>query len=208
MADLPPAVPFDPGKYFASTPTRAVLQRFTSADRPATVIRSNVAGHYATVLLRDGIVEGSPLTEAVLVERFAFGGQPLTIVDTPCVFAKRDIGPEIVVRLTHGMPPVSKSGPCARDDRRDAGSTADVEAVRRLMIGPLVPWVSVSGAYAAGHWYGAGGGGQIFRRAANGWTPIGGSGGSTGFEDLRHIGVPARDACRLGFTSPACGRTP
>jgi hypothetical protein len=44
--------------------------------------------------------------------------------------------------------------------------------VRRLMRGPLVPAVVVSGSWAIGEWYGAGGGETLFRRRDGRWTRI------------------------------------
>jgi hypothetical protein len=38
----------------------------------------------------------------------------------------------------------------------DAGPRSEVEAVRKLMPGPLVPYVVVYGSWAMGEWHGAG----------------------------------------------------
>lgn len=191
---------------YAATPQKAALGAVGTAPgiRP-WIVRTNVAGRYATVLIRRAILEGSPVDAPILIERFSFGWQPLESLNFACRLRSHDISPRDQQRLMVGMPSPLDDRVC-REDSRDAGPVRQVEAVRRLMQGPLTPWVTVSGGYALGDWYGAGGGYALFVFRAGSWQRITGGGGALGVSDMRRYHIPQSAWCPFRIFNAHCKR--
>ena len=187
-----------------STPQAAAIGAFgAAAARPAVVERVNVVGRYAVVLTKGEIVEGEQLTDPILLERFSFGWQPLEILNVYCALYRHRLGTALNASLLRGMPvPKLERRPCYQT--QDTGPTADVASVRGMMRGPLVPHVGVSGDWAMGDWYGAGGGEKLFKRRSKTWTLIAGGGGAMGTDEMIQYGVPRSAWCSLGVYNAKC----
>jgi hypothetical protein len=188
---------------YASTPQAAALNTVGSqVHRAPVVVRVNRAGSYATVLTRGGIIEGAPVTGAVLVKRFSFGWQTLDLLNKSCnqlQFLDR----KTAAVLMRGMPAHQKAkGPC--EIFADSGSPGDLVAVRELMHGPFIPYVSVSHDWALGEWYGAGGGEALFHKVRGAWKLVTRGGGAMNASEARKLGVPRRDLCALHFYEAPC----
>ena len=191
-----------------ATPQQAALRTVGfgfGLEPPPVVVRVNIAGRYAAVLTRGGIMEGSKVTDPILLEHFSFGWQPLEMLNFRCRLDGHHLGFATNARLMRGMPRPIDDRPC-KWTSQDAGPPADVEAVRRLMRGPLVPFVSVSHGWAMGQWYGGGGGQTLFQLRHGTWTFVAGGGGAMGTEEMRKYGVPQTSWCALGIDSAVCGR--
>ncbi len=96
---------------YAATPQRAVLQIvYPESKKPPVVRRVNVAGSYATVLTGRGMMEGSPVTEAILVQHFSFGWQPLDALNFGCRLHDHALGRRTEMRLMPFIigPPVAQ----------------------------------------------------------------------------------------------------
>lgn len=143
---------------YAPTPQGAAIRAlgFGPGTSPA-VKRLNLVGPYAAVLISGGIMEGSPVTTPILVKHFSFGWQALALLNSRCGLDAQALGAHVEAALMAGMPAPTDDRPC-QGARKDAGPPEQVEAVRRLMRGPLIPSVVVSGDWAVVEWYGAGGG--------------------------------------------------
>jgi hypothetical protein len=188
----------------AATPQRAAVQAVSfGLKAPATVRRTNLAGRYATVLISGGKMEGANVTAPILVEHFSFGWQPIDLLNFRCRLDSHDFTPAVKALLMRGMPKPQDDRPC-RGMLADSGPRPDVEAVRRLMRGPLVPSVVVSGNWAIGQWYGAGGGETLYRRRDGRWTHVAGGGGAMGVEEMREYRVPLEDWCKFGIYNARC----
>src|SRR6185503_5406662 len=160
-------------------PQQAALQalRPPGTTPIPTVVRSNVVGRYAIETVRGGEIEGQSMDQPVLVEKFWFGWQTLDVVGPQaCVLAQRGIPAATVEGLWRGLPPSVGDLACRLPPEAvDAGPLTDVADVRVHMRGPFVPFVTVSGDYALGTWYGAGGGETLFKRTGRrSWSVIGG----------------------------------
>lgn len=189
---------------YAATPQRAAVQAVTlEPHKPIVVRRVNIVGQYATVLTSGGVIEGSPVTSALLVKRFSFGWQPLDVLNISCLLHLRNLEAKAEARLLHSMP-APKFDPSCRGLLRDAGASADVSAVRRLMRGPLVPYVGVYGNWSMGSWYGGGGGESLFRKDNGHWHLITHGGGAMGVRSMREYGVPQADWCKFGIYDAKC----
>jgi hypothetical protein len=186
---------------YASTPQRAALGALYPV-RPTVVVRTNVAGRYAAVLVRGAWLEGAPINAPILVERFSFGWQPLELLNFRCRLHSHGLPRHDEQRLMRGMPTMLDDRAC-REDSRDAGPVRQVESVRRLMQGPLTPWVTVAGGYALGDWYGAGGGYGLFRLRADSWQRIAG-GGALGVSDMRRYHIPQSAWCTFRIYDAPC----
>jgi hypothetical protein len=194
-----------PHPSYAATPQQAALDA-VYASRSAVVVRTNVVGRFATVLLRGAKLEGAPVDEPILLERFSFGWQPLDIVNFPCRLLTHAIPPRDTQRLMLGMPRLRTQPPgrvCNEDDN-DVGPAPQTEAVRRLMQGPLTPTVVVAGDYALGQWYGAGGGQSLFVLRAGSWHRLTGGGGALGVSEMRRYHVPQSAWCTFRIYNAAC----
>jgi hypothetical protein len=190
--------------FLASTPQQAALHAlYAPKGHEIIVTRTDVVGRYATVLTRGGLMEGSAVTEPILVERFSFGWQALDILYFRCRLDAHSISGGDNARLMLGMPKPYDDRPC-RGGWNDAGSIADVEAVRRQMGGRLTPYVVISGIYAVGGWYGSGGGETLFRKDGAIWRRIAGGGGEMGVDEMREYGVPQSAWCAFGIYGATC----
>ena len=190
---------------YAATPQKAALGALYPV-RPTVVVRTNVAGRYATVLIRGAMLEGSPIDAPILVERFSFGWQPIEVVNFVCRLQTHAISPRDQQRLMLGMPPPHTPPPdrvCGEDDT-DAGPVPQIEAVRRLMQGPMTPTVTVAGGYALGHWYGNGGGMTLFALRAGSWHRLTGGGGALGVSEMRRYHVPQSAWCTFRIYDAPC----
>jgi hypothetical protein len=164
---------------YASTPQAAGLR---AVGYPATtphVLKTNVVGKFATMTFRGATMEGTPVRAALLVERFSFGWQALEVLNFSCRLSVHGDAYALRARLMDGMPPFESSQPACEGELPDAGSAADIEAIRKAAREPLVPSVIVSGAYAAEVWYGGGGGDHS-------WSA------------LRALAVPDSASCAFG----------
>ena len=178
---------------------------YTEAKNPAVVKRINAVGTFATVLTAGGRIEGQPATEAILVERFSFGWQALVLLNSQCELAALRLGRSAEDALMLGMPKPEDDRPCKGPEfLRDAGPRDDVEAVRQLMRGPFIPYVIVSGDWAMGEWYGAGGGESLFQKRYGHWHLLESGGGAMGVDYMRKYGVPQSDWCKFGIFDAKC----
>jgi hypothetical protein len=191
-----------------ATPQQAALRTvgFGFGLTPApVVVRVHIAGRYAAVLTRGGIMEGSRVSDPILLEHFPFGWQPLEMLNFRCRLDGHHLTAATKARLMRGMPTPKDDRPCNEDDR-DVGSPADVNAVRRQMRGPLVPYVVVSNGWAMGEWYGGGGGQTLFQLRHGTWTLVAGVGGAMSTYEMRKYGVPSAAWCALAIYDAACGQ--
>ncbi|MDE2482702.1 MAG: hypothetical protein KGN02_10975 [bacterium] len=192
---------------YAPTPQAAALAAMRHTAAPASVQRTNVVGRYATVLTKGGRMEGATVTSPLLLERFAFGWQPLELLNFRCRIDAHALGASVDERLMRGMPRAHDDRPCGtRGMLRDAGPAREVEAVRAIMRGPLVPAVVVVGTWALGDWYGAGGGESLYRKSDGAWHLVTGGGGAMSVFDMRKYGVPASAWCAFGIYDARCAR--
>ena len=193
---------------YAATPQKAALGALAAgrSARPMTVVRTNVAGRYATVLVRGARLEGAPVDAPILLERFSFGWQPLEMVNFRCRLQTHAISPRDQQRLMRGMPRPQTPPPdrvCGEDDN-DVGPPLQIEAVRRQMQGPFIPTVTVAGDFALGQWYGAGGGQSLFARRAGSWNRLTGGGGALGVTEMRRYHVPQSAWCTFRIYDAPC----
>jgi len=189
---------------YAGTPQAAALGAlYSDPQKPAIVKRVNIAGKYAGVLTSGGRMEGSLVTAAILVRRFSFGWQALDLLNFRCRLESHHLSDDVEARLMQGMPQPQDDRPC-RGLPHDVGPDADVEAVRRLMRGPFVPYVAASGEWAMGGWYGAGGGESLYRKRGGHWNLVESGGGAMGVDYMRKFGVPQSDWCEFGIVDAIC----
>ena len=189
---------------YASTPQDAAIKAlYFEPHKPAVVTRVNVVGAHAAVLTSGGRIEGTLVTEPVLVGRFSFGWQALEVLDWRCTLDAHRLGEKTDTSLMAGMPQPKDDRPC-RADSRDVGPLEEVESVRRVMRGPLVPHVRVAGTWALGEWYGAGGGESLYVRRSDGWHLVESGGGAIGVDYMRKYGVPRSAWCGLGIFDAKC----
>jgi hypothetical protein len=105
------------------------------------------------------------------------------------------------------MPKLQDDRPCVGYSK-DFGPQAEVEAVRRLMRGPLVPYVAVSDGWAMGDWYGAGGGETLYQLRNGVWVIVAGGGGAMGISEMRQYHVPEAAWCAFGIYGATCPKHP
>lgn len=130
-----------PHTAYAATPAAAARAIACRSEAPrAVLVRIDTSGRFASVLLSGGIIEGSPLDKPLLIERFSFGWQPLAALETMCDLQQYRLGAARDAALTRGMPPIPVTrGKCPA--LFDRGPNRDMQAIRKVMRGPLVPWV-------------------------------------------------------------------
>ena len=187
---------------YGSTPQQAVANVIYHAGSLSSV-RTNHTARYAMVLSRGGRVEGELVHAPILVERFSFGWQALEIVNFSCRLRAHALSPRDENTLMAGMPSPQDDRPCSGVGK-DGGPSRDVEAVRRVMRGPFVPWVVVNSNYALGSWYGAGGGQSLYRKSKGMWRLIISDGGAMGVEQMKQYGVPKAAWCPFGIFNAHC----
>lgn len=190
--------------HYLATPQAAALAAIYPEKGPPRIVRTNVVGTYATVLIAGAMMEGAVLDAPILVERFPFGWQALQVLNDGSLTCGR-IGPTFERALMRGMPrpQIRPEIPCGTWSK-DVGPQADVLAVRMVARGPLIPAVHVSHGYALAEWYGAGGGQTIYRKANGAWTVVTGGGGVLGVNEMRSYGVPQDAWCDLGVYNAHC----
>lgn len=195
---------------FAAPPQQAVLAA-TASDARAKAVRTNIVGNYALVRVEGGADRGVPIGGSILLERFSFGWQALVYTGDTCYFSVHGISMKIEEVLTIGQPMLTYQSRCSTRDRVDRGSPADVDAVRRLVRGPFVPAVVVSGRYAIGsstdlvsamRWVPVNQ--SLFERAGSSWHRIAERRGHLGMSELQAIGVPASSMCPLRVYDAKC----
>ena len=189
--------------YPATPQTAAIRAQYIEPKNYVVVRRVNVVGRYAAVLASGGRIEGELNANAILVERFSFGWQPLEILDSRCRLDSYGLDVAVKRRLLNGMPELKDDRPC-RTEPRDSGSPTAVEAVRRVMRGPFVPYVIVSGDWALGEWYVAGGGESLYQKRSATWRLVESGGGAIGVENVRRNGVPQSAWCVFGILGVKC----
>jgi hypothetical protein len=162
------------------------------------ILRINIVEPYAIVSARgQGPLFGDGPSTEFLLEHFDFGWQVLGIPDDLCP-SERGIDPAAARSLMVGMPKSStqRSSAC---DELDSGPSRSVAQVRKLMYGPVVPYVRVADNYAFSQDYGDGGGCGLFHfeADANRWKLLSSCKGmmDAGVIDLYHI--PQKTVCVL-----------
>jgi hypothetical protein len=177
---------------YATTAQGAALRAmYFDPKHPAVVERVNVAGAYASVLTKGARMEGDPVTFAILVERFSFGWQAVDALNCYCNLKAHRLDKNAEDALMRRMPKPKDDRPCN-------------ETVRRMMRGPLVPYVVVSGTWAMGEWYGGGGGDSLFEKRDGRWRLVEDGGGAMGVDYMRRYGVPQWDWCKFGIFDAKC----
>lgn len=191
-------------KTYSSTPQGAAMQAlYFGSGKPRVVKRLNLIGPWAAVLTSGGVMESNPVTSPILVRHFSFGWQALALLNFRCNLDAQALGARVDAALMAGMPVPHDDRPC-KGALRDAGPSEQIEAVRRLMLGPLIPSVVVSGEWAIGEWYGAGGGRDLFRLRGGTWVLTADGGGAMGVAEMRTHGVPESDWCKFGIYDAHC----
>jgi len=193
---------------YAQTPESAAIHALYAAkDAKLVVERSNVVGRYGAVLIRGGLMEGSPVTSPILVEHFSFGWQALELLNFQCRLDAHAIGAKDTTDLMRGFPKPRDDRPC-KGMLKDAGSQKDVDAIRKQMRGPLTPSVVVSGEFALGQWYGGGGGDSLFKKRNGHWGLVTSGGGAMGVHEMRQFNVPRSAWCPFGIWDAKCPTKP
>ena len=96
-----------------------------------------------------------------------------------------------ITRLGAGVPNAGGIDARCGSARHDVGAAADIDAVRHIANGPLVPFVAISCAYGFASWYAAGGGEEFFKKQQRVWKRIGGGGGAVSAPEARAMyGIP------------------
>jgi hypothetical protein len=190
---------------YAPTAQRAAIgAMYSDPKKPVVVRRVNVAGSYATVLTSGGRIEGELVTTPILVEHFSFGWQPLALWEFRCDLEYSALGKGVEGQLMRGMPALDDDRPCHGGSLKDAGPPSEVAAVRKLMPGPLVPYVVVYGSWAKGEWEGAGGGDSLYHKREGRWRLVENGGGALGVDYMRKYGVPEAAWCKFGIFDAKC----
>ncbi len=186
---------------YAPTP-QVAAQRivYSFHGSKVVIVRTNIVGPYATVLVRGGYLEGSPAGDAgLLFKHFSFGWQGLESLNFRCRLTSQVNSPKARVGLMRGMPaPVDQSA-CGRKNLVDAGSRAAIEAIRRSRDEPFVPAVIIAGNFALVDWYGAGGGENLLKKRGNRWQLLAGGGGLLDATQMRKYGVPKTSSALFGI---------
>ena len=175
---------------FASTPQQAAVNVFGSQAAEVRVVRANVVGNFSLVQTQGGKLEGAEVTGPMLLQRFSFGWQPLG--NDRCALTRVPKGDSAALEQGFSFPMTLHV--CPNQNYRDVGPANDVTAVRKRMRGPFVPYVRISGNYALGEWYGAGGGESLYRKEKSGWTLVKSDGGAMSESDIEKYGVDPHDA--------------
>ncbi len=180
---------------FAATPEQAVLKVYFPAGR-ARIVSTTRAGDYAVVVTRGGTIEASIDQTPILLEHFAFGWQPLELIDAPCQIAGHSgITTAQALQLSRDISP-PKDVPNCTPGAGDRGPADDVAAIRKLAHRGLIPFAAVSGNFGFLSWYGAGGGEEFFKRVHGRWRKFLSGGGAMSARDAAMAGVP-RSASRV-----------
>ena len=142
----------------------------------AKITSEQVRGNVATVSFVHAKVEGSDYSGRILLHRYPFGWQAVSMAGGHEAFRAGEL--------------------------HDIGPANDVTAVRSMManlyhgrqiIGP----VHVVKNYALATWWGFGGGEALFKKTGKDWTVVTKGGGSLDAAGLRSYGVPAAVASEI-----------
>ncbi len=194
---------------FAATPERAFARSvYTKSGARLVIARTNVVGNFATVLARNGMMEGRPTTAPILFERFGFGWQALESLDFRCRLDTHGISSGAKVALMRGMPMPSVEAACDTFGGTDVGPASDIEALRRVSHEPLVPSLAVAENYALVSWYGGGGGEKLYRKRAGTWRFVKGGGGPLDAGIMESLGVPSKLWCTMRVFRATCPAAP
>lgn len=201
---LPTLVAIVAFHHYGATPQAAARTAiYSSAPGRVVVRRTNMVGRFATVLMSGAWMEGAEIHAPILVERFPFGWQPLELLNFRCSLLAHKLGARVDHLLMRGMPAPHDDAPCTYTER-DAGPVADIDAIRKVMRGALIPAVVVVDDWAVGSWYGAGGGESIYHKRDRRWALIASGGGAFGPDEARKFGIPTRDLCPLNLGGAGC----
>jgi hypothetical protein len=196
-----------PGRNYGATPEAAARATFGAPPgKRIVIVRENVVGRFATVLMPAAIIEGSPASAPILFERFAFGWQAIESLNFRCRLDGHGISPAAQVALLAGMPKPSDETACETGWNGDAGPREDILTIRLRENRLLIPSVRVVGDHALAEWYGGGGGEHVYRREGRAWHLIAGGGGAMGVADMIALGVPRAAMCPLGIYDAHCSK--
>jgi hypothetical protein len=181
---------------YGPSPSQAMRTVFPTA----TVLRVNVASPYALVSARgDGPLFGPGPSTEFLLQRFYFGWQVIEMARSLCP-RQRGITASDEHRLLAGMPKVpNKNMGC---DSLDRGPSQAVAEVRKLMYGPVVPYVRVVSGYAFSIDFGDGGSCGLFRHEAGRWELLGVCKGVLDPTAIERNHIPRSTVCALGLGGP------
>lgn len=162
---------------------------FTRFTARRSLSCTNVVGPYATVLVNGGYMEGSPADGAALLfKHFSFGWQGLESLAFRCRLDSQVTSPEARRQLMRGMPAPVDRPACGRRNLVDAGSLADIDAIRRSRADEqFVPAVIISGNFAL---VGSYEGEDLLRNRGNHWHLLADGGGILDESQMREYGVP------------------
>lgn len=166
--------------------------------------RVNSAGNYAT-LVADVAFEGPASKETILVQKFGFGWQTITMLKSACQLRIRHLSAETARTLLMGssIPFGTYGNPCeATGDQVDSGPAQDIESIRRLNGDSLfLSAVIVSGNHALAFRFG----GTALLSNDHGWKTVMGGGGAIDGASMEQHGVPLGEICHFPIPSkPAC----
>ncbi len=195
LAENPPAIGY------GESPPQAVRRVF-QVER---ILRTNIVEPYAIVSARgEGPLFDSGSSTEFLLEHFAFGWQVVELARALCT-RERGIAPAAARRLMAGMP--KQHATDAGCDELDSGPPSSVAQVRKLMYGPVVPFVRVVDNYAYSEDFGDGGGCGLFHfeAGAGRWKMLGGCKGSMEPGVIEQNHIPLKTVCALRiFPAPKC----
>jgi hypothetical protein len=192
---------------YAPTPQAAARRIvYSNNGSKIVIVRTNIVGPYATVLVHGGYMEGSRVDDAALLfKHFSFGWQGLESLNFRCLLDGQVTSPETRAQLMRGMPAPSEEHACGNRELVDVGAPAQIETLRREQFAPFVSSVVISGKYAMVQWYGAGGGQQLLQKQAGRWQRLIGGGGALGVTEMRKYGIPHAAWCAFGIFDAKCG---
>jgi hypothetical protein len=165
--------------------------------RPQRILRINVVEPYAIVSARGTgpLFDLGPSAEFVL-EQFDFGWQIVEMAPSLCA-RERGLTASEERRLMAGMP--KQSARYHNCSELDSGPKRSIAQVRKLMHGPVVPFVRVYENYAFSVDYSDGGGCGLFRYEPgdNRWKLLGGCKGAMETSVITDNHVPHAVVCAL-----------
>jgi len=177
---------------YGQSPSQTVRRVFQVEQ----ILRVNVVEPYAIVSARGKgpLLDSGP--SEFLLEHFDFGWQVLEMARALCA-SERDITATAARNLMAGMP--KQSANSVNCDERDSGPSRSVAQVRKLMPGPVVPFVRVADNYAYSVDFGDGGGCGLFHfdAAADRWIILGGCKGAMDPTVIERNHIPQKTVCAL-----------
>jgi hypothetical protein len=174
------------------------------------ILRINIVEPYAIVSARgEGALFGHGTPTEFLLEHFDFGWQVVGDAAVLCT-SVRGIAQAAARSLMAGMP--KQNANTERCEEVDSGPSRSVAQVRKLMDGPVIPFVRVADNYAYSEDYGDGGGCGLFHfdAKADRWKFLGGCKGAMDPDVIERNHVPHKTVCalRVAVAYPKCeGKT-